>query len=110
MSDNKGNTGVVLAIIGVAAALGVTLWLLTKKSSKIDKIGLNIAGLTILKPSSGGAIVTGQPNLPINTVQSNPYSINSQLGIGGIPTISNNLSDAATNESGDMPSPSGTRN
>lgn len=74
MADTKGNTAVIFTVIGVAAALGITIYLITRKSKAIDQSVVNANAMAGL----------GQNPIYANTgnVQGSNSNINAQLGIG----------------------------
>jgi len=86
----NGNKAVILSVVGVAAALGITIWLLSRKSKKIDQL----SGATGIVGGAAGTVVPGgvvadgtyvppyTPPYMGGTLGGGLGDINSQLGIG----------------------------
>lgn len=83
MSDKKGNVGVIVAVVGVVAAAGIALYLLSRKSKKIDDtlIGNTTSGAPVISTTVGS---TATPPYVDNSPKPIDWSsvINQVLGIG----------------------------
>jgi len=81
MSNGKSNTGIILAVVGVAAVLGLTLYLLTRKSKKIDEINNSALNPAIAQPVYGGAIAQPSVQMPVVTQNDALKQLNDQLNL-----------------------------
>jgi hypothetical protein len=105
----KGNKAVIFSILGVAAALGITIYLLTRKSKKIDNQVSGAAGNVSSGSFPGGIIADGSyvpPYTPPyvagggNTLGSGLTDINTELGIKNYDTSGGNTEKNSRDEMG----------
>lgn len=66
MSDKKGNTGVIIAVVSVVVVSGVALYLLSRKTKKIDE---QLVGYT----GGGGPVVASTDPAIVGSTSTPPY-------------------------------------
>jgi hypothetical protein len=66
MSDKKGNTGVIIAVVSVVVVSGVALYLLSRKTKKIDE---QLVGYT----GAGGPVVASTDPAIVGSTSTPPY-------------------------------------
>ena len=87
MANNKGNTLVIISVVGVVAAVATTLLLMNRKAKKIDQ-------LVIGQDSAGNNVTAIGSGTSSNGVTLPPGFVLSGYGVGMTEAIPN--SDAAS--------------